>query len=129
MKNYQKQAEDFLKATNTTFKARFIKNDFYFDDKHLRDIYRITLTRNGLKWSFRFGQSINDSDGNTPPTAYDVLASITKYEVGSFENFCGDFGYDVDSRKAYKIYKAVLKEWENVNNMFNDVLDELNEIN
>lgn len=128
--DYQKQANDFLKKANATFKAKFIKNDVYFtDDKQTRDIYRITLTRNGQKWTFRFGQSIADSDQNTPPTTYDVLASITKYKPESFEYWCYEFGYDTDSRKALKTYKAIVKEWESVNNMFNDVLDELQEIN
>jgi hypothetical protein len=131
MKNeYQKQADDFLEKTKTTFKAKFIKHDLYFqDDKQWRDIYRITLIRNGQRWAFRFGQSLKDSDGKTPPTPYHVFAVLQKYDVGTFENFCSDFGYDTDSRKAYKLYKAVAKEWESVNDMFSDVLDDLQEIN
>lgn len=63
MKNdYLKQANDFLTKTNTTFKCEFVKNDFYFaGDKEKRDIYKITLSRGGRKYSFNFGQSINDS--------------------------------------------------------------------
>jgi len=58
-----------------------------------------------------------------------VLACIQKYEVGNFQNFCGDFGYDTDSRKAEKIYKAVCKEWEKVNTFFSESeLIELQEI-
>ena len=64
-----------------------------------------------------WGEPIH-ADTIIPPTAYDVLASITKYDVGSFEDFCSEFGYDTDSRKAYKIYKAVLKEWKNVELLF-----------
>lgn len=54
------------------------------------------------------------------PTAYGVLACLQKHEVGSFENFCGDFGYNVDSRKAEKIYNAVLKEWQEVQKLWSD---------
>jgi hypothetical protein len=128
--DYQKQANDFLKKTGTTYKATFIKNDLYFtDDKEPRDIWRITLKRNGKRWSFRFGNSINASQTNEAPTAYDVLATLTKYDVGSFNDFCFDFGYDTDSRKAEKIYKAVVKEFEHVDKMFSDVINELAEIN
>ena len=52
------------------------------------------------------------------PTAYDVLSCLTKYDCGDFENFCSECGYDVDSRKAYKTYKAVKREWENVKKLW-----------
>jgi len=132
MSEYQKQANDFLTKNNITFKAKFLKNDYHFsEDKETRDIFNITFSREGKKFSFRFGQSLNDSDynGGNPPTPYDVLACIQKYEVGNFQNFCGDFGYDTDSRKAEKIYKAVCKEWEKVNTFFSESeLIELQEI-
>jgi hypothetical protein len=131
MKNeYQKQADDFLKETGTTFKAKFKKNDFYFDgDKETRDIYRINLKRNGKSYNFDFGQSVNGSVNKEVPTAYDVLACLQKYDVGTFNDFCSEFGYDTDSRKAEKTYYAVLKEFQGVNYLFSDVMDKLQEIN
>lgn len=76
--NYEKQANDFMAKVGATMKIDFLKNDFHFDgDKERRDVYRITLKREGKRYSFNFGQSINNSDGNTPPTAYDVLACLT----------------------------------------------------
>ena len=51
-------------------------------------------------------------------SAYDVLACIQKYEVGTFKDFCSEFGYDTDSRKAETIYQAVVKEWEKVCKFF-----------
>jgi hypothetical protein len=128
-KDYQKQTEDFLKATGTTFKAKFKKYGKHFaDDKVSRNIYRISLKRNGKFYNFNFGQSIQNTLKNIPPTAYDVLTCLQKYDVGSFEDFCSEFGYDIDSRKAEKIYKAVLKEFENVDRLFSDVMDKLAEI-
>jgi hypothetical protein len=115
--DYNKQAIDFLNATSTSFKVEFKKHDFYFDrDKEQRYIFRITLKNKLHTYRFNFGQSI--ANIGIAPNPYDVLASLTKYEVGSFENFCGDYGYDIDSRKAYKIYKAVLKEWKNIELLF-----------
>jgi hypothetical protein len=63
------------------------------------------------------------------PRLYDILAGITKSDPGTFSDFCGDFGYDEDSRKAFETYLAVQKEWEGVQLLFGDVLDELQEIN
>lgn len=52
------------------------------------------------------------------PTAYDMLTCLTKYDPGSFENFCGEFGYDTDSRKAERTYNAVREEWYKVKAFF-----------
>lgn len=46
------------------------------------------------------------------PSAYDVLACIVKYELAAtFEDFCGDFGYSIDSRRAEETYRAAQDEY------------------
>ncbi len=60
------------------------------------------------------------------PTEYDILACITKYDPDTFENFCSEFGYDTDSRRAEAIYEAVKDEYLNICRLFNE--DELNEM-
>ena len=132
--DYNKQAIDFLNATSTSFEAKFKAYGFHFDDdkKEKRDIFRITLKNKLHTYRFDFGQSINSSTGNggNKPTPYDVLTCLTKYEVGTFKNFCSDYGYDIDSRKAYKTYKAVMKEWKNVELLFTpEQIELLQEIN
>lgn len=67
--------------------------------------------------------------GEFKPTNYDILACLTKYDPEDFENFCFSFGYDEDSKTAEKTFLAVNKEWHAVNNMFSDLLEELQEIN
>lgn len=63
------------------------------------------------------------------PTLYDVLTCLQKYEVGTFEDFCSDFGYDNDSRTAKKTYKAVVKEYDKMCSLFsNDELEVLQHI-
>lgn len=49
---------------------------------------------------------------------YDLLSCIQKSDVGTFHNFCGDFGYDEDSRKAEQVYIAVCKEYQKVQKFF-----------
>lgn len=128
MNDYEKQAENFLTKVNGKIKIKYIKYDRYFpDDKESRYIFRFTISRNKKSYSATFGQSL--ASGNTMPRSYDILACLTKYDTGTFGNFCSEFGYDEDSRKAEKIYKAVLKEWAGVQRVFGDVLDELAEIN
>jgi hypothetical protein len=58
------------------------------------------------------------------PSAYDVLSCLNKSEVGDFEDFCSNYGYDTDSRKAEKTYLALLEEWKNLKMLYSD--EELN---
>jgi hypothetical protein len=63
---------------------------------------------------------LDKADVILSPSEYDLLSCLTKYDPGTFENFCADFGYDADSRKAEKTYKNVLKEWRDVSSVFDD---------
>ncbi|MDE2020999.1 MAG: hypothetical protein KGJ13_11735 [Patescibacteria group bacterium] len=64
------------------------------------------------------------------PTAYDVLACVQKSDPGMFEDFCADFGYDTDSRRAFEVYTAVQEEAAKVRRFFTaEELEELQEIN
>ena len=62
LSKYDIQAKRFLEKTNTELKIEFKENAKYFyDDKEPRDIYNITLIRGNRKYTFTFGNSINDS--------------------------------------------------------------------
>lgn len=63
------------------------------------------------------------------PSEYDVLACLEKYDVGTFEDFCSEFGYDEDSRTAEQIYIAVIKEYKDLTRIFTEEqMEELSEI-
>lgn len=65
----------------------------------------------------------------TPPDEYGVLATLTKYDVGTLENFCSEYGYSTDSKTAEKIYLAVKDEYLNVCRLWSeDELEVLREI-
>lgn len=129
---YEIQADKFMQDTGSKMIVGSPDYDkMPWDDKDDRYIFPITFVRkaNGetRQFSLKFGQSI--ADGDKKPTHYDVLACLTKSNPGSFENFCGDYGYSTDSRKAERTYNAVCKEWRNVDRLWHDVLDKLQEIN
>lgn len=64
------------------------------------------------------------------PNAYDILACLTKYDPGLFDDFCSEYGYDTDSRKAETIYYKVRDEYLHLAKMFNDEeMEEMAEIN
>ena len=116
---YNEATKLVAESFNLEFKAEFLENGLHFQgDKDKRDIYNITLKRGQRKYTFKFGQSI--AKGSNEPTLYDVLACLQKYEVGTFENFCDEFGYDLDSSSAKKTYKAVSKEYDKMCSLFNN---------
>ena len=118
--DYDRKAENFLKKTKTNFSVKFLKTGKHFiDDKDDRDIYRVVLKSPIGLYKFNFGQSINCSGNNKKvPSSYEVLSCLTKNDVGTFSNFCSEFGYDEDSRKAERIYKAVVNEYENLKRLY-----------
>lgn len=64
-----------------------------------------------------------------PPSEYDVLSCLTKYDPESFEDFCSEYGYDSDSKTADRVYAAVKEEWLNVCRIWSDSeIEELREI-
>jgi hypothetical protein len=162
--SYEKQTLDFLQETGTSFQAEYLKHDKHFiTDKETRDIYRIKLKNATSQYYFNFGQCLLNSKGYKPvgpfaqkgevktPTAYDVLACLQKYDPGTFENFCSDFGYDTEDSEeqfenlikpesrawreagkmfyAKRTYRAVLKEWEAVQRLFTpEQIEKLQEI-
>ena len=127
MSNYTEQAEKFAELHNIKLKINNIEYKKHFaDDKEERYVFNCTLTRNKKRYTFNFGQSI--SAGNEDPTIYDILTCLTKHDPETFEFFCSNYGYNEDSRKAYKTYLAVCKEYEAMERLFGDILEELQEI-
>lgn len=82
--------------------------------------WRVRLSCGRRSFSLYFSQG---SAHTQPPTLTDVLSCIVSdaqsYEncaprssSSNFESWCSDLGYDPDSRKAERIYKAVKKQAE-----------------
>lgn len=114
---YELQGKQFLEETGTTMEVGEPEFGLHFqDDKKPRYRFPVTFKRGKKRFKLIFGQSYDA--GDKVPNAYDVLSCLTKSDPGSFENFCGEFGYDGDSRKAESIYKAVCKEWKQVSSMW-----------
>ena len=62
-------------------------------------------------------------------TPYDVLSCLQKCDVGTFEDFCSEFGYD-DSITTHNMYIAVIKEYKQLERIFTpEQMEWLREIN
>ena len=141
MNEFTKLAKDFLKETNTRCTISYIdtvQNPWNATDickywRHNR--YRVRLDRNNKTYSFIFTDSYSNCENNKRPTCYDVLACLQKYEPywSDVFEFAEEFGYEFHSREDFKrvekIFKAVCKEYKNVDRLFHDVMEKLAEIN
>ena len=117
--NFQAQAQNTAKKLNLKMIINSVDYKKYFDnDTEKRHVFNITLKKEHKQYTFNFGQSI--AQGSNEPTMYDVLTCLQKYDVGTFEDFCGEYGYDNDSRRAEKIYKAVCKEYQGMQRLFTE---------
>lgn len=135
MNEYEKQANDWAEKWGVTMTARKLGHfPHKEEDTDTRDVYEIALTKDSRRMTFRFGQSLFNSrydrtysagpywrgierkanggpkHPGKAPTMYDMIACIQKYDVGTFEDFCGEFGYDTDSRRALDTFLAVQAE-------------------
>lgn len=133
MNEYITNAKNFLKSCNAKMSISFKRYGRHFaDEKDFRNIYNIRIDRNGMTFKFTFGDSVYNTNNGKRPTVYDVLACLQKYEVGSLDDFINDFGYEVnnkeDLKRITKLHKAVTREFEKVNRIFGDVMDQLQEI-
>ncbi len=128
MNEYTEQANQFLAATNTKFSAKYHRYGYHFaGDTTKRAISTCTFKRNGRQFSLKFGQSI--AAGGKLPEAYDVLACLQKYDIGSFGDFCSEFGYEY-TKANERIYKAVCREYAKVSSFWTaEELEQLREIN
>lgn len=88
-------------------------------------------------WQEETINRLQSNPSKTPkqPSAYSLLAGLQKWEVGSFDNFCAEFGYNdrplADYPKVTGIYQAVCEEYAAVLRLWPEpeVRAELEEIN
>ena len=154
---YDEQALAFLKETGTTMKFRFLKvgNNPYWNDKYEHNIYSVTMKNKNGEMKIRFYDSYANYKAHKKPREYDVLCCLEKYDVGSFWDFCDEFGYEAkqlhkndpckrcperdtctvycDYHKdytAYQIYKGCKKEYTDLIGMFTEEqMEKLRDIN
>ena len=103
----------------------------YADEDHNNAISRrgFNSDEDYYAWLDRRKAALCISNKPIVPTPYDVLACITKNDPGTFEDFCSDFCYDTNSRKAEQVYFAVQKEWSKVRRFLTpEEIEQLQEI-
>ncbi len=86
--------------------------------------YRVTLRykRRRMSLDYFMGSALTSE-----PDSASVLSSLLLDASAldeSFENWCADYGYDTDSRKAERLYKLCCKQGEKLKQLLGDDYDD-----
>lgn len=129
LNEYEKIAKDFCKKNHVKIWFSFIGRKQWKEIGAAVNTYRVSIMTPIKSFTVTFHDSINHTVTGARPTKYNVLACLTKYDPGSFEDFCNEFGYDEYNRNSMSTYRAVLKEWEKMEEAFTEEqLEELRKI-
>lgn len=137
MSEYDKQAQAFLNKFGLKVSVTYLDNNppaWDEEQSHDRLRYRVTIQRKDThkSLSFIFWDSIANAERGERPKPYDVLASTSaeSHIYDDFEDFCSEFGYSTDSRKAERTWKNIDKFAKRINAFFSEEeLETLREIN
>lgn len=129
MNEYIQSAKDFLKWSDATMKIKYRDTELWDADGALHATYDVSIRTKLGTMRIAFHDSIFNTRNGVEPTEYDVLSVLEKYDVGTYEDFCSEFGYDAQDKASRKTYRAVKAEYDNICRVFTeDQIERLREI-
>jgi len=115
---------------NSGFYVTIGKNKYQIERKYLKESKAVIERHIRNTINFDYIYKIDSIHYPKAPNEYDILACLQKYDVGTFKDFCLEFGYDEDSIMANKTYQAVCNEFKDVQTIWTDEeIELLQEIN
>lgn len=119
-----KTLEQFVKENNVKINVNYADENKNAPDWENANHYKVTLRTHGKRLTTYFSQGYGISGD---PKAQDVLNALALDSSGvenarSFEEWCAEYGYDTDSRKAERIYRACEKQAEKLKSFLGDDL-------
>ena len=133
MSDYQWQAFKFLVNTGTQFDIvpTVPQRAPHWSTDGVHGIqYAVTLKNKRGAYTFDFWDSLHNKEQGNQPNEYDVLACLQVEQFNTFADFADCYGYDQDSRQAYKIYTGIVEQAEQLARIFTRrQLEQLAEIN
>lgn len=95
-------------------------------DKRSMNHYRVTLRRGDRRMTVPFSTGMG---WTREPDAADVLNCLISDASGflsacDFEDWCSEYGYDTDSRRAERTFKLIDKQTTKVRNFLGELWDD-----
>jgi hypothetical protein len=125
-----KTLKQFINNNKITINSEYADNNPNMENSYNMQNYKVTLYSRKKQMTLYFSMGYAH---NNEPTVLDVLECLKMDGYSflndeSFTDFCSNFGYNEDSRKAHKTYVAVLRSGEKLNkflgcDLFNELLN------
>ena len=119
--------QEFIEEQGVTMTAERTSENPNRGDSLNMDQWRCVLKRGHRRMTLTFsmGQGFNGE----PPTVSDVLLCVQSdtasiEDTKGFEDWCDNYGYDPDSRRAERIYKACERQAKALKRFMGEVFDE-----
>lgn len=84
--------------------------------------YKVTLKFNRKQLTVPFSCGYGIEKEPDEADVLDCLASDASGDFRDFESWCSDYGYDTDSRKAEKTFKAIVPQTDKLKKFLGDKL-------
>lgn len=122
IKDYDQQASEFLRLTNSTLDIRFIETALYFGDTNKtnkRDIYEFKLSKDGREYVTTFGDSLANTwkrhgNGNENEGKYNLIKGGDAYgmfyasKIKAQNTILSQWGYNSAKPSDYSILACLL---------------------
>jgi len=105
----QKTISEFIKDNNILISSKLISENPNNKDWVNANHYKVKLKNGSKSMSIYYSQGYGIKHEPNALSVLDCLRSDAICNDLNFNDFCAEFGYDSDSIKANKIYKACLK--------------------
>ena len=102
-------------------------------DDYFKKRYRRCAKDSTLYEQSKANKALALLKADAKPTEYDILACLTKYHVGSMDDFMHEFGYEIKSVREMtnfiNTYNAVVQEYQDLCRIFTETqMERLREI-
>lgn len=113
---------EFIASAHITMTAERVDANPNMDSRDM-DHWRVKFRAGRSQFTTYF--SMGYGHKGQAPTAANVLDCLASdaagfENAGSFEDWCGEYGYDSDSRKAERTYKVVERQAAKLNRFLGD---------
>jgi hypothetical protein len=115
---------DLIKTNGISIISKWVEKNPNMESTTPMNNYKVTLKmgKSRLSTYFSMGMGLHGE-----PTVEDVLNCLASDSAGvenarSFEDWCSEYSYDTDSRKAEKTFKVCEKQAEQLKNFLGDDL-------
>ena len=117
---------EFIKSQNVKMTAERVAQNPNMADSRDMDHWLCRIRANGRRMLVNF--SMGYGHNGAEPSLADVLDCMASDAAGcnqGFESWCADYGYEIDSRKAEKTYKACKANAAKLHRVFGDAAETL----